>query len=52
MNGDELLLDGGETHRANNILHLWKVRGAKRPITDFYTKVQVLGEAGFTGVVT
>ena len=23
MNGAELLLDGGETHRANNILHLW-----------------------------
>ncbi|CAE7793251.1 CPK6 [Symbiodinium sp. CCMP2592] len=47
MNGAELLLDGGETHRANNILHLWKVRGAKRPITDFYTKVQVLGEGAF-----
>jgi len=33
--------------RINGILAIWDVRGAERPITDFYQKVSTLGEGAF-----
>ncbi|CAJ1344263.1 unnamed protein product [Effrenium voratum] len=51
VKADELDFGDMATHdRARNIMHLWKVRGACRPITDFYDFDCHLGEGAFGSV--
>lgn len=38
------------TDRVHHVLNQWEVRGAQRPITDFYEKVQDLGEGAYGAV--
>lgn len=45
---DDLDKSGFQTRdRVNNILSVWGVRGAHRPITDFYTEVCTLGSGAY-----